>query len=148
MDEEIIQRSFRKEDLPKILEFKNKSFSINFPGKRFNEKRFVKKLLKCAEKNPEWVQVLEKDGEIIGYIWFSLKNEGEDMYGLINHLFIDEAHRRKGFAKRLIEYAEKYLASIGVKQMKLHVTLTNTPALKLYEKLNYKKTRILMEKEL
>jgi ribosomal protein S18 acetylase RimI-like enzyme len=148
MDEKIIQRNFRKEDLPKIIEFRNKSFSISFPGRHFDEERFTKRLLKCAEKNPEWIQVLEKDGEILGYIWFGLKRKDKDVYGLIHHIFIDEAHRRKGFAKCLIEHAEKHLASLGIKKMRLHVTLTNTPALNLYEKMNYKKTRVIMEKEL
>ncbi|UCC91489.1 MAG: GNAT family N-acetyltransferase [Candidatus Aenigmatarchaeota archaeon] len=143
---EITQRNFRESDLPEIIEFKKKSTEISFPGYKFDEENFKKKLLRSSEKEPKGIQVLESGGKIIGYIWFSSKKGDFGKYGLLHHLFIDENYRGKDLAGKLIDYAEKYFRSKGIKRVKLTVTETNVPAIKLYEKLNYKKTRSVMEK--
>lgn len=147
-ENDVIQRNFRKEDLEKIIQFRRKSFDLNYPGKKFNEHIFLKNLLRCVEKNPDWIQVLEKNGEVIGYIWFGLKKTYAGEKGEIYNLYIDENYRRKGLAKKLIKHAENYLSSKGIEFLELKVTETNLPAVKLYEKLNFKKTRIVMEKKL
>ncbi len=143
---EITQRNFRENDLPEIIGFKRKSVEISFPGYEFDVENFKKKLLKSSEKEPEGIQVLESGGKIIGYIWFSSGKGDFGKYGLLHHLFIDENYRGKDLAIKLINYAEQYLRSKGIKRVKLTVTETNGPAIKLYEKLNYKKTRSVMEK--
>lgn len=145
---EITQRKFREDDISKIIKFKKKSAEISFPGYKFNEEIHKKKMLKSIEKEPEGIQILESNGEMIGYMWFSSKNGDFGRHGLIHHLFIDENYRGKGLAKRLINYAEKYFESRGIKRIKLTVTATNEPAIKLYEKFNYKKRRFVMEKTL
>jgi len=144
----IMQRNFRQEDLPRIMDFKRRSMPTSFPGHSLDEERFAKRILKCAEAHPEWVQVLEGEGKIIGYVWFGLVRSDMDSHGCLHQLFIDESHRNGGLAERLLKHAEKYLASKGAGRMELKVTHTNGPALRLYGKMNYRKTRLVMEKKL
>lgn len=144
----IKQRNFRESDLPQIIEFKRKSNKVSFPGKKLDADKFSERLLKCSERSPECVQVLEKDGEVIGYIWFSCREGYNGKYGRVKQLFIEENSRRLKLAEALVGHAEKHLASIGAKSMRLAVTETNVPAIRFYGKMKYKKTRIIMEKRL
>jgi len=148
MQDGIIQRGFREGDLPRVIEFKRNSMAASFPGKKFDQAVFKKRLLWCARKRPDWIQVLEKDGEVIGYAWFGWSKGYMGRYGFLHQLFIDEKYRQKGLAQRLLKHAEAYMLSQGIRRMQLRVTKTNAPALKLYEKMQYRKTRIIMEKKL
>jgi ribosomal protein S18 acetylase RimI-like enzyme len=143
---EITRRNFRESDLPDIMEFKRKSAEISFPGYEFNPENFRNKLMSSHRKEPGGIQVLESGGKTIGYIWFSSRKGDFGEYGLLHHLFIDEKYRGMGLAERLLKHAEDYFRSRGIKRIKLTVTSTNAPAVKLYEKLNYKKARTVMEK--
>ncbi|MBN2043020.1 MAG: GNAT family N-acetyltransferase [Candidatus Aenigmarchaeota archaeon] len=142
----IRQRALRKDDIPAIMGFKKKSVRVSFPGHEFSPEKFRESLERHMEKEPEGIQVLEEDGKIIGYIWFSSGNGDVGEYGLLRQLFVDEEYRGKGLAERLIRYAEEYFFAKGIKRIKLTVTMSNSPAIRLYEKLKYDKTRVVMEK--
>ncbi len=142
----IKQRTFREEDLPTIIGFKTKSVKVSFPGHKFDPEKFRDSLLRQWEKEPDGIQILEEDGKIIGYIWFNSGSGDVGRYGMLRQLFIDDGYRGRGLAERLIRYAEDYFFSRGIKRIKLTVTMANSPAMKLYEKLKYDKTRVVMEK--
>ena len=144
----IVQREFRREDLPHLKEFKKQSMGISFPGKELDEAKFERRLLACAAKYPEWIRVLDKEGEVIGYIWFGCSHGDTGRYGFLHQLFIKENYRKSGLARQLLDYTEDYLRARGVRRMELKVTETNIPALNLYEKMNYRRTRFVMEKKL
>ncbi len=144
----ITQREFRREDLPHIIEFKRQSMGASFPGKELDEAKFRRRLLACAARYPEWIRVLERHGEVIGYIWFGCSSGYSGRYGFLHQLFIKESHRQSGLAEQLLSYAENYMKAKHIGRMELKVTETNVPALKLYEKMAYRRTRFVMEKKL
>jgi ribosomal-protein-alanine N-acetyltransferase len=148
MPEKIVQRNFRENDLPQIIRFKKESTEISFPGRELKPERFTMRILRYLKKYPERVQVLEKDGEIIGYIWFGIKEGDLGKYGFLHQIFIREDFRKQGLANKLLSYAERYLRSNGAGSIQLNVTETNLPAVKFYERMNYKRTRLVMEKRL
>jgi ribosomal protein S18 acetylase RimI-like enzyme len=148
------RRNFRKGDLPRIIELRRQGIRASFPGRELDERKFRERLLKAAKKETESIQVLEKAGkgggrgELIGYIWFGLGDGDVGKYGFLRQIFIRKDFRKRGLAEELLAHAEKYLASKGAKSMRLMVTDANFDAVKFYGKMNYRKARLMMEKDL
>lgn len=75
----------------------------------------------------------------VGYFY------GEDLIGFIlcnkNHIItldVHPQHQRKGLGKKLMEFAFLLIKKKGYKMVTLEVDKNNIPAIKLYEKLNFK----------
>ena len=79
---------------------------------------------------------IEIDNWIIGHLSAKLNNEINS--ARLFHLIIDENHRKKGFAKRLIEYVEKKLVTENnINYITLNCVRKNEPAVKLYQSVGY-----------
>jgi ribosomal protein S18 acetylase RimI-like enzyme len=148
MAKDVIQRDFMESDLPHVLKFKKESVKISFPGQKFDPENFRKRLLREAKNNPGMIQVLESGGEVVGYVWFGYEDGDFGKYGHLHQLFIREDFRKRGLAKQLLTYTEKHLAEKGVKKMRIMVHEKNCKACSLYEKMDYRRTRLVMEKAL
>lgn len=138
-------RSFRESDIKKIMEFKRQSVKLSFPRKKMNEARYKKRLLRYAKKQPDGIRVVE-DGEIAGYIWFSVEKNYLGRYGLVHHIYIDKNYRNLGLGKKLMKLAEGYFKRKGIKRIKVTITLGNKPSLRMCKRLGYKESRIIMER--
>ena len=81
------------------------------------------------------------DNEIVGFICLTKKENNEI---LIHSLFVEEKHRRKGIATKLLNLS-MYNAKAKFKDayFTLHVMTTNEKALNLYKKLGFKITKTL-----
>ena len=120
------------------------TMKISFPDSDFNREMFKQLLLRILKKEPERVRMLELDRNVVGYIQFKAMKSTVGDFGLIEHVFIDPAQRRKGLAKKLVQAAEEYFRSKGLKLAKLSVTKTNNYALSLYKSLGYEVKRYKM----
>ena len=67
----------------------------------------------------------------------------QDGLGAIQNLGIDPAHRGKGLGSILLMKAAEGFQSIGASMMHLEVTTENTAALRLYERLGFKRTNVV-----
>ena len=108
----------KKEDLNLLNDtFINKEYLEN----EFNNNPFIKVLILTEDK-------------IIGYLYYS------DIYDRveINQIEIEEAHRNSGKGSLLL----KELTDTVDKNITLEVREDNIPAIKLYEKFNFKKVAI------
>ena len=108
----------KKEDLNLLNDtFINREYLEN----EFNNNPFIK------------VLILKED-KIIGYLYYS------DIYDRveINQIEIEEAHRNSGKGSLLL----KELTDTVDKNITLEVREDNIPAIKLYEKFNFKKVAI------
>ena len=56
----------------------------------------------------------------------------------INDLYVDEDHKRKGIATKLIDHLIEYCNSIDIETIELYVWSFNSEAIALYEKLGFK----------
>lgn len=84
------------------------------------------------------------EGELIGYLWYRLMDEGDTAFILDFMLF--EKFRGQGKGKAAMVALEKQLKPRGVKQIKLRVAYKNDLARGLYEKVGYNVTGYNMSK--
>ena len=129
---------------PKILYFT--SPNMTYP---FNLKKWIS--LSYKEKNNKTI-IIKIDDWIIGHL--SIKEKKKQGKAHLFHLIIDPNYLRKGFAKKLIFYAEELIKCDNIKKITLNVVRKNQAARQLYYSLGYadkEKTRlghIKMEKNL
>ena len=79
---------------------------------------------------------IEIDNWIIGHLSAKLNNEDNSAH--LFHLIIDENHRKKGYAKKLINYVEKKLVTENrINYITLNCVKKNEPAINLYQSIGY-----------
>jgi len=82
--------------------------------------------------------------ENVGMVWVALEPRG----GFIYDLMVYEPFRRRGYAEEAIRLAEQVAREKGADKISLHVFGSNIGARKLYTKLGYSETNVLMSKSL
>ena len=87
------------------------------------------------------VKVLEKDGEVIGFVVVELNEEARR--GFLGWIFIEEAYRGQGHGGRFMDWAMEEFRAIGAEQIDLTVVCGN-PAIGLYEKYGFAPRTIQM----
>lgn len=95
--------------------------------------------------------VVEIDGEIIGYLYgfiYHIPDICMKPVAILDALYIDERHRRNGYAALLISAFKEFAKEHGACRMELKVLSGNHSALKLYEKLTFKETKKYMNMDL
>lgn len=95
------------------------------------------------------VWLLCEESATVGYIvltlGFSFEFHGHDAF--IDELYIDTAHRRRGFGRQTLEFVEKKAREMGVNAIHLEVDRGNDSAFELYRRAGYKDhQRFLMTK--
>ncbi|HUJ77879.1 MAG TPA: GNAT family N-acetyltransferase [Thermoplasmata archaeon] len=107
----------------------------------------VARLLPAGRQSPgqQFFSIRPADGgEKVGALWLALEPRGAFVYDLL----IFEAHRRRGYAEAAMRAAEEIARSRGARKISLHVFADNRGARRLYEKLGYAETNVMMSKEL
>jgi GNAT superfamily N-acetyltransferase len=96
-----------------------------------------KQLLKLAEDDDKCLYVHQVDGRIVGYIFLQVREAARD--GYIDYIGVDQEFRQQGIGKHLavsgIQWAFQFPF---VEKVSLTVKPDNTPAVRLYESLNFK----------
>lgn len=100
-------------------------------------------------KNQQFFTVTDgKGGQKVGLIWLEVNHDVSIPYAFIYDFFINEDQRRKGYGARTLQAAEKWLKSMGIKHVSLHVYGHNKIAQELYKKSGFEITGIFMRKKL
>ncbi|WP_148683792.1 ribosomal protein S18-alanine N-acetyltransferase [Fervidicoccus fontis] len=136
-----IIRNVKKEDLPKVIYINEVTLPENYP-EYFYEYHL-----------DNWGRAFflaEVDGRAVGYIM----NRIETVMGLSRSFFqkkghvvsiaVLEGYRRRGIGEALMRAGMKSMKDVyGAKSVYLEVRVSNDPAIKLYEKLGFKKVRVI-----
>ncbi len=77
-------------------------------------------------------------------IWLAIEPRG----GFVYDLRVFETYRRRGYAEQAMRLIEQVAREKGVGKVSLHVFGDNLGARKLYTKLGYSETNVLMSKSL
>lgn len=87
------------------------------------------------------VYLIALDDETIGYcvvcFGYSLEFGGRDAF--IDEIFLEEAHRGKGYGKIVLEQVADEARALGVMALYLEVERNNAPAQKLYDRAGFEK---------
>lgn len=87
-----------------------------------------------------------KDNVLVGYTSYEIQQKLKKVLW-IDELVVTEKERGNGYGSLLMEEIKKISKKEKVKRIELNVFTFNGIAIKLYEKLGYKKQRIIFEKE-
>ena len=82
---------------------------------------------------PELFFVGELEGQIIATAMFGY----EGHRGWVNYLAVSQFHQRKGHAKRLMEYGEQILQSLGCPKINLQIRNDNAQVISFYQSIGY-----------
>jgi RimJ/RimL family protein N-acetyltransferase len=85
------------------------------------------------------VFVAETNGTIIGRLSVSRDPHPASEHVADVGLMVAAGHRRQGAGTALMEAAERWARSVGVRKLELHVFPHNQPAIALYERLGYER---------
>jgi GNAT superfamily N-acetyltransferase len=91
------------------------------------------------QKNDSTVFVVRDDGQMVGYIQLfpSFSSVSMKRVWILNDLFVQEAHRKKGVAKLLMDAAENFARETDAVRIILSTQVSNIAAQSLYESLGY-----------
>jgi ribosomal protein S18 acetylase RimI-like enzyme len=115
---------------------------------------FVPHMLRRCARCRGKVLVAELDGEVAGFasILARVKSDeiedGDVEYGLISDLIVAREFRKRGIGRTLLEAAESFAKSNGVKWLRVGVLAKNYAAERLYDSSGFEKLYIEREKEL
>jgi RimJ/RimL family protein N-acetyltransferase len=101
-----------------------------------DERRFLKAIRRHQDAA---VFVAEENGGVVGRL-----SVARDAHPASEHvadlgLMVARGQRRRGIGLALMEAAEDWARTVGVRKLELHVFPHNTPAIALYEKLGYQR---------
>lgn len=119
----MIVRCMTEDDLDKVATMEKQIFSTPW-----SKQNFAESLTKAYSHF--YVAVLE---DVVGYC--GIHNLGGD--GEITNVAVDETQRGKGIAYEMLSYAMEDAMKKGVEAFTLEVRISNTPAIKLYEKMGF-----------
>ena len=88
-------------------------------------------------------QTHPKSGEMVSYAVGTIQGLSSDGWGAIQNLGIDPAHRGKGLGSILLAKAATGFQKAGLERMHLEVTTENTAAVRLYERLGFKRSSVV-----
>jgi ribosomal protein S18 acetylase RimI-like enzyme len=84
-------------------------------------------------RDPENLLVLDADGAIVGSVMLGYDGHR----GWINYLAVHPSHRRQGWARRLMEEAERRLRDVGCAKINLQVRSSNRETIAFYSQVGF-----------
>lgn len=109
--------------------------------------------LEAIEQDKPNILIARENKKIVGFVTYAV---GEEEYfdtkiakfGEIKELFVDEEQRGKGIGRKLVEHAESYFATQGIKDLKIQASVFNPGAIRLYNELGYAASQTVLFKQI
>ena len=147
----MIEREFRFSDLPRLVQLQEEGFpdenalygiqpkELEKLVRKLNRLplRFVMGFLRLVGRPFFRFPIIEEDGRLVATTMLSFGPQ----HGYVSMVMVDPAARRKGYARRLLQTAQRWTRRRGKPYIALDVLTNNAPALALYETLGYTKLR-------
>lgn len=112
-----------------------------FYGQTSNLEAAKKFLQERFENKESVIFTASENGYMVGFtqLYPSFSSVSMKRIWILNDLFVQEAHRRKGIARLLMKAAENYARETQAARIVLSTQVSNFPAQTLYELLGYVK---------
>ena len=122
-------------------------------GQKFDSKRFDwgirRRLFDPLQRHGILIAIDEDNNSVVGMIVAELRIDPlGSSEGYIKQLFLKEEYRNKGTGHLLLEKALEHLKRIKVEKVKVNIKEKAIEALKLYEKMKFKKVYEVLELDL
>ena len=103
------------------------------------DKEFTEIVPQGADTPGNELMIIEdaKTGQDVGAMWFVLEEDDGVKVAFLSDFWIDEAHRRRGYAAAALGEMQKKAREAGCEECRLFVWAHNEPAMRLYEKCGY-----------
>ncbi|ULG74951.1 GNAT family N-acetyltransferase [Macrococcus brunensis] len=88
-----------------------------------------------------------KDEKVVSLIWFYKRLFAGQNRIHISFISVDENHRKKGYAKQLIDFCMETAKENDIELVDLNVDSDNVIARKLYEKLCFQEEKVLLSRK-
>jgi GNAT superfamily N-acetyltransferase len=126
-------RAAERADLPDLVRFVQAYYRLeDIPFDLFRIERGLVPLLERDDLGRVWM--IEVDGGVVGYVvlcfGYSVEKGGRD--AMVDEFFIDEAYRRRGVGRRVLERILAEARALGVVSVFLEVERGNEAARRLY----------------
>lgn len=138
-------RPAKHSDIEKLIELLRVLFSIeeDFAFNEKNQRLGLDMMIKDSENR--CILVAEFENQVIGMIsgqtLISTAEGGVSV--LVEDVVIDETFRRQGIGRELLKAMESWAIEKGARRLQLLADINNSSALTFYNKLNWKKTRLM-----
>jgi ribosomal protein S18 acetylase RimI-like enzyme len=158
VDDDLILRPARRDDLAAMGRLAGK---LARQHHAFDERRFF--LPDRVEEGYAWwfgreierddvvLLVAARGASIVGYAYGRLEerdwNQLLDACGALHDIWVDDAERRRGVGRRLVEATVAALTAKGAPRVVLHTAAANTAAQALFASLGFRRTMIEMTRE-
>jgi len=115
---------------------------------------YVSHMLEQCEESHGQILVAEVDGDVAGFVTVLTRvksediNEGDAEHGLIADLMVKTRFRGSGLGNQLLDAAEDYARSSGVRWLRIGVMSENHAARRLYEARGFETTYVELEKDM
>jgi len=120
-------RAYRPEDAPAVLAV---WLACRLIVSHNNPERDIARKLRV---NPEWFLVGELGGKLVATCMVGY----EGHRGWINYLAVAPDHQRRGYARLLMDEAERLLRQAGCPKINLQVRASNTEVIEFYRKIGF-----------
>lgn len=155
---DITFREARETDLQLVRKYTVETAWTTFSEserKELNKEKWTKHILegfeKLSKRETDRIFVAEDESRaFLGYLWVG---EGSNMmtglkHGYIYDIFVKEEFRGRGIGRILLEKAENYCREKRYSKILLMVSVSNEPAIRLYDKMAFKAEQTYMGKVL
>lgn len=103
------------------------------------------KIIRYSKSSRKTFYVIKNQGKVIGYCIYYLKPvisfRSFKKQSVISEIVIDRNLRGRGFAEKLMKESIEEMKINGVSSILLYVNIKNQPAISLYEKFGFRKTK-------
>jgi ribosomal protein S18 acetylase RimI-like enzyme len=142
-----------RRDRDAVMSFQYETYEGNFPGFRITEgfiQDFSEQLRRALRSRWERALVLvDKRGRVYGFIWLALMSTMvEDWMGYIKNIYVSPELRGRGYARMMLDEAERWFATQNVSKVSLDASACNPRAVELYRTAGFHVARYRMEKPL
>ncbi|MEI9977488.1 MAG: GNAT family N-acetyltransferase [Edaphobacter sp.] len=129
-------RQYRPDDLETIFLLDEVCFSEEF--------RFDRNTMSLFAGDRDAVTLIAEDGgEVIGFVIAHVKRVAAELRAYIVTLDVAPQWRRRGLARDMMLEVETRALGQGARRILLHVFTGNEPAIRFYERLGYRRLRIV-----
>jgi ribosomal protein S18 acetylase RimI-like enzyme len=125
----VLFRDYRRADFASMLKLDQACFPPGIAYSKSELRAFL------SAKTVETI-VIERDGRIVAFVLGSRRGRTE---GHVITLDVTAGARRQGLGRRLMTELEARFRAAGIRRMQLETVVTNTIAVRFYERLGYRK---------